>query len=391
MIDADARAALRHRPHRVLDRVDGGLDAEVADRVTHHVAVRAPRDEEQRRELLARVEEEAAGPRRPVAQDAHRAAITTVHEDLEAAGGRVVGPLEPAARADHHLAHLDGQGAGRTRVGVAPRHRGRHRGVLDGRDAQRGVAPARRARDLREARLPRLARRRLGAAHRALEEQSRGLAGLVARDLATRRIRRRARDAGFRERARVADALVMREVHDQRGAVGHGGVEIAARRMPAEDVMVITDAAHPRTGGRLARGRRERPLDVGDGAGAPAVGPQRLEGADGEVIVRVDEAGDDGAPLEVDHLVVVLAQPQHFVGAADLHDASILHRQRLSHRQARVHREDSRVDEEVDHRRAARAARATRTLNARRRPKASPGRAPRRFAGAAFRISIRRC
>ena len=92
----------------------------------------------------------------------------------------------------------------------------------------------------------------------------------------------------------------MREVHDERGAIRHGGVEIAARRMAAEDVMVIPDAAHPRTGGGLARGRRQRPLDVGDGAGAAAVGPERLEGADGEVIVRVDEARDDGASLEID-------------------------------------------------------------------------------------------
>jgi len=67
MIDADARAALGHRAHRVLDGADGGLDAEVADRVTDHVAPRAPRREQQRRQLLARVEEEAAhraAPRR---------------------------------------------------------------------------------------------------------------------------------------------------------------------------------------------------------------------------------------------------------------------------------------------------------------------------------------
>jgi hypothetical protein len=144
----------------------------------------------------------------------------------------------------------------------------------------------------------------------------------------------------------------MGEVHDERGAVGHGGVEIVARRMPAEDVMVVTDAAHPRTGGRLARGCGQRPLDVGDRAGAAAVGPEHLEGAEGEVIVGVDEAGNDGASAEIDHLVVGLAEPEHLVGAADLHDPPVLDRERLRDRQRRVQGEDGRVDEEVDHRAA---------------------------------------
>ena len=263
MIDPHALSPVGKRAHRVFDRIDGGLDAEVADRVTDHTPARAPCGEQQRRQLLARVEQKPAGARRAVAAHPHRAAIAAVHEDLQRARRRVVRPLEPAARANHQLAHVDRERSRRARLRVTPRHRRRHCCILDGGDAERRVALARRSRHLDEARLPRLAGERLDAAHRPLEEESRRLAGFVARDLAARRIGRAAGDAGLGERARVGHALVMREMHEQRGTIGHRRVEITARGMETDQTVVVADGTDPRADRRVDGSGGEGALQIG--------------------------------------------------------------------------------------------------------------------------------
>src|SRR6185436_18818525 len=58
---------------------------------------------------------------------------------------------------------------------------------------------------------------------------------------------------------------------------------------------------------------------------------------------------DHGLTLEVDQLVVVLAEPEDLVGATDLDDEAVLDREGLRQGQRVVVRFDDRVDEQVDH------------------------------------------
>ena len=147
-------------------------------------------------------------------------------------------------------------------------------------------------------------------------------------------------------------------MHEQRGTIGHRRVEIAARGMEADQTVVVADGTDPRADRRVDGGGGEGALQIGHRARLAAIRPQRLEGADREVVVGVHEARHDGASLEIDHLVLVLAQPQHLVGAADLDDAPVLDREGLCDGQARIQREDRGVDKEADHRPAATTARA---------------------------------
>ena len=105
----------------------------------------------------------------------------------------------------------------------------------------------------------------------------------VTRDLAAGRIGRGARDPGRRQRARVRDALMMREVHGDRRTIGHRRVEVGARGMHAEPRVIVADRAHPLTGRRRGRAVAQRLLDFGHRAGGAAVGPQRVVGADREI------------------------------------------------------------------------------------------------------------
>src|SRR5436309_14158414 len=75
VVDSHTVTPIGTHAHRVLDGADRRLDAEVADRVAHDGAAGPPRREQPGRQLLTRVEKEAARARRPPASHAPGATI----------------------------------------------------------------------------------------------------------------------------------------------------------------------------------------------------------------------------------------------------------------------------------------------------------------------------
>ena len=144
-------------------------------------------------------------------------------------------------------------------------------------------------------------RLRVRFAPRPLDEQSGGLPIRSPDDLAARAGPAVSRaDAERVERGRADDALVQRVVrHDDRPVDG-GRVEIVSG--DGQRVHVDALAADPsrlRLGGVLGADRVDQDVAV---THAGHVVPARVQRGDREVVVRVDEAGEEHRPVEIDHL-----------------------------------------------------------------------------------------
>ncbi len=134
------------------------------------------------------------------------------------------------------------------------------------------------------------------------------------------------------------DALVVAVVDDDHRPVEAEGVEVGPGGRETVVEVAPPDAAHPlgvRFGRRLGEEGRPEPVHVGDSG---QVGPPRMQRGDGEVVVRVDEAGEQGPPAEVDrHRIAVTGENPPFPHRCD---PVVLDHERLRDRADRVHRVD---------------------------------------------------
>ncbi len=145
-------------------------------------------------------------------------------------------------------------------------------------------------------------RPRVRLAPRLLDQDPRRLTGAVASDLAARRVGSVATDAEGIESGRAHHTLVQRVVGHDHGPVECCCVEVVAGDACAGTHQVDALAAHPHGVGP-GRGLRMDGLDEHVAlADAAHLVPVRVQRRDREVVVRVDQSGDEHRAREVDEL-----------------------------------------------------------------------------------------
>ncbi len=261
----------------------------------------------------------------------------------------------PPERADHvgdEVALLDRAQIGRAGVvhaGVRADDR-----VLPGRDAEREQVGLTRDEPVVVVLLGRGRQQPGDQAHRTLVEGAGRRAVGEPLDPAVGRVRGLGGDPGELEGAGVDPGAVVVAVGQERGAVGHDGVEVGRRRGAAREGRHRPAAAeHPRpvvTGGV----RRDRGEEVVARAALREVAPQHLEAALDRVAVGVGEAGRDEAAGQVDHLDQPLLGPDAAPGGADAADDAVLD-QEVVPRQVPAPVEDRASGEQRGHQRPSRS------------------------------------
>ncbi|MNN25825.1 hypothetical protein D3C81_1393140 [compost metagenome] len=159
------------------------------------------------------------------------------------------------------------------------------------------------------------------------QQQAGRIAGLVADDLAARRIRRVLVVADRAQRGAVEQGAVV-EVQDEDGGVGRGGVEFRQRGQALFDELVLGEAAHhahplrSRRAGHLvlehAHGVRQRAHAV------PAQFHVVVQAAPDDVHVAVDQPGNGPPAVQVDDLRLRAGQFHDVLARAHADEAAIL-------------------------------------------------------------------
>ena len=185
----------------------------------------------------------------------------------------------------------------------------------------------------------------------------------IALDPPAERVGRVAADPGQLQRSGVRPRAVVVAVGQDHGPVGDGRVQLLAGGDPAREVAHRPAAA-------------QDPLAVGVGCGVLADAPQvllrpaalrevaerALVSAHRQVAVRVLEAGQHHAALDVDDPRARPGQLRDLRGAADGDDAAVRDRHRLVHAAGSVDRVDDAVREDQVGRHQAAGRRGTSTL-----------------------------
>ena len=193
--------------------------------------------------------------------------------------------------------------------------------------------------------------------HRALHDALRVVDEHAARapvrvvfDAAAGGILRRGCDAGRVHRHPVREVRVAVHALEKHRVVRDGGGELHVRRESRVGPAVLVPAASGdphtwRDGPRLCRDARDD-LVVARRAGEIH---DRERGAEARnVAVRIDHAGDDGAPAEVEHLRLRSPERERAARVTGERDAAAAHRERLHHGTRLVHRIDAGVgDDEI--------------------------------------------
>ena len=156
-------------------------------------------------------------------------------------------------------------------------------------------------------------------------------------------------DAGGAERGRVRPGGVPVDAAEPDGPVGERGVEVLTRRegAVAAPVVLVPPAAHDPRALRHVLGEGHQPLDdLGRRGGPHEVGLEERLAEAHEVGVRVDQAGDDRPPAEVEAGPVGIG-PDHVLLGADGDEPAVLDGERLGHRRVLVDGVDEGVDGDV--------------------------------------------
>ena len=238
--------------------------------------------------------------------------------------------------------HGDGQRTALGEPAVGGDRAGRGGGVVHGGDALGEQGPG----ALGDAVRPALARvvgegLRVRLAPGGLDQAAADRALPVAQDVPARRIGGRGADAERFQAGRIDQALMHRPVAQHDGAAELQIVEVlpgdlrAGGRSPVE-------AADPGRRGLAGGVLAERREDVVGGGRVGEVGPARLQRGDREVVVGVDQAGDEVAPPEVDAGRAGVGVEQGVV--AEGADAIAIEQQDVG-RRAGLHRADAAAEE----------------------------------------------
>jgi hypothetical protein len=193
--------------------------------------------------------------------------------------------------------------------------------------------------------------------HRALHDALRVVDEHAARapvrvvfDAAAGGILRRGCDAGRVHRHPVRKVCVAVHAFEQNRVVRDGGGELHVRRKASVGPAVLVPAAsgNPhagRDGPRLCRDARD---DLVVARRAGEVHDRERGTEPRHVAVRIDHAGDDGAPAEVEHARLRSLQRKRAARIAHEGHSTAAHRERLHHRTRFVHRIDARIgDDEI--------------------------------------------
>ncbi len=191
--------------------------------------------------------------------------------------------------------------------------------------------------------------------HRPLPEHAVRLAAVVLANLPAARVGRVPIDADHRQRRRVGVAGVVRGVHHADRVVRRRLVELVAQQHLVAEAgqlsRAVTQSPNPLPVGAAVRGggQRVEHRRLARQRRRAAVDRARLKRGHREVVVGIAEAGDQGAPLQID---------LHRVGPDRLtRRAAVAHRNNppIAHRDAgdnpieRVHRQHAPTSEEHFH------------------------------------------
>ena len=196
--------------------------------------------------------------------------------------------------------------------------------------------------------------------HRSVMDQVRGtlvehpgrFAALVAQDLAAARIGRFEVDPGDRHRGRVGVAGVVGVIHHADRIAGRDIVQLVARKPAAVGVSgAVSESPDPLPGWRrLGCGGDGVEHGRFSGQGRdPTIDRDRLEGRHREVVVRIDETGNQGTPAQVNMSRVAADSASHRVAVADRDDLAVAHRDSGHDPIESVHRQHASTSEEQFH------------------------------------------